>query len=122
MGAARRRASVGRAIWASASVSLLCAGCAWVKLDEGAAQQSRVASKQDVASCKEVGRSVTQTRAKIGFIGRSEEKIASELEILARNAAPGLGADTVVEDGPVELSGANAKRRFALYRCGDVTD
>ena len=118
----QQRVRIGRALGAALCLGLLCPGCAWLGLGDDAAPQARMASKDAVAGCEEIGRSVTKTRAKIKYERRSEEQIASALETLARNAAPGLGADTVVVDGPVELEGVNAKRRFALYRCGDGTD
>jgi hypothetical protein len=118
----QQRVRIGRALGAALCLGLLCTGCAWLGLDDDAAQQARMASKEEVAGCTEIGRSVTKTRAKRKYKSRSQEQIASELETLARNAAPGLGADTVVVDGPIELEGVNAKRRFALYRCGDVGD
>jgi len=89
-------------------------GCAWVTLTPEAEGVRVVSSTQEVAGCRNLGGIRAQTRARIGFIARSEEKISQELEALARNNAAEMGADTLVADGPPSAEG---RQRFEAYRC-----
>jgi len=50
----------------------------------------------------------------VGFYERNELKVKDELEVLARNEAPGLDADTIQAKGP-PVDGA---QRFVAFRCG----
>jgi hypothetical protein len=93
---------------------LVFGGCAWVDVDPGAAQDVRVATPADVENCRRVGNAKARTKVKVGFVKRSREKVARELETLARNDAPEVGGDTVVPDGPVDAEGV---QRFTIYDC-----
>jgi len=52
-------------------------------------------------------------KASIGLIQRSAAKVADELDVLARNEAADMGADTIVREGAVN----NGERTFSAYRC-----
>jgi DhnA family fructose-bisphosphate aldolase class Ia len=89
-------------------------GCTWVPLAPEA-ESVQVAPSQDaVTDCKKLGVVHSQTRARIGFFARSEEKISDELTALARNNAAEMGADSIVADGPPSVDG---RQRFIAYRC-----
>ncbi|MBC7990462.1 MAG: DUF4156 domain-containing protein, partial [Luteimonas sp.] len=49
----------------------------------------------------------------VAFYDRNALRVREELETLARNEAPGIGADTVEALGPP----ANGEQRYAAWRC-----
>lgn len=87
-------------------------GCAWVKLTE-AGKTVTVVTKVPT-SCKRLGSTASQTRADVATIGRNKEKIAGELQILARNSASRMGGDTIVAESEVSDTG---EQTFGVYRC-----
>jgi hypothetical protein len=99
-------------IMTACAMGLLLSSCAWVKLtSEG--EKTRVLSASEVGSCKRLGITTVSITDKVGLLEVQPEKIKSELEILARNAAADLKGDTVVaQGGPVE-----GKQDFTVYRC-----
>ncbi len=97
---------------AGMAAAFFLAGCSWVDLTP-AAEKVRVLEPQEVASCREVGRVVAKTKAKIGFIARSRDTVDEEVERLARNNAADLGGDTLVPSGPL----VDGERSFKVYRC-----
>ena len=97
----------------SVTLCLVSIGCTWVPLAEGAAEV-RVASPEELASCKRVGGTTATVAGKAGVFFRGKEKVREELETLARNEAVTLKGDTVSPETPVE----NGSRKFGVYRCG----
>lgn len=86
------------------------AGCTWVSLsDEG----GTVAVAQAGGACERLGRTTTKVADRITFFDRSEEKVADELETLARNEAARMGGDTVVPESEIE----DGRRTYGVYRC-----
>jgi hypothetical protein len=90
---------------------MLCA-CAWVQLTTSGTQV-RVREADEVAQCQKLGWTGARTRDRIGIFQRRPEKVAQELEILARNEAANLGGDTIVAVSPITAG----ERRFDVYRC-----
>ncbi len=88
-------------------------GCTWVKLAPEA-EATHVGATDELEGCKKVGSTKARTKARIGFIARSDKKVNEELKTLARNDAPELGGNTVVPDGPVNADGM---QRFTVYDC-----
>jgi len=64
-------------------------------------------------SCEKRGEAEVSVRHKVGFYERSEAQVRDELETLARNEAPGLGADSISPLGQP----ADGTQRWALWRC-----
>lgn len=93
-------------------------GCTWVKLAPGA-EGVRVAEPSATAACERVGTTKARTKSSVGIFPRSDEKVATELETLARNDAPELGGNTVVAEGPVDEEGV---QRFGVYACPSGPD
>ncbi len=91
---------------------LAASGCTWVHMAPGA-QAVRVVESPP-AGCEKRGEVAVSVRDSVAFYQRNELKVRDELETLARNEAPGLGADTVHPLGPP----ANGEQRFAAWRCG----
>lgn len=69
--------------------------CDWgIKLDDKA-RNVRTAWNGDVSQCKEQGKVSVSVTSRVGPVDRSDLKVRDELEVLARNEAAKLGADTV---------------------------
>ena len=93
-------------------VYLTGSGCTWVDPDAGAGNVALVMPKH-VINCKSLGTTTVEVKDKVGFVNRSEEKVAEELLTLARNSAVKLGGDTLVADGaPVD-----GTQKFKIYKC-----
>ena len=101
------------------ALAVVSSGCTWIKLTPEAGEV-QIGAANAVANCKRVGTTKARTKTKVGFIARSQEKVAKELATLARNDATELGGNTVVADGPISADGV---QRFVIYDCPvDVGD
>lgn len=90
------------------------AGCSWgIKLDS-AGRNVRVAWNGDVAGCAERGKVTVSVLDRVGPVDRSNLKVRDELEVMARNEAAGLGADTIRPLGDPR----DGAQSWAAYRCG----
>jgi len=89
--------------------------CRWVDLTP-TGEKARVLSADQVNRCKKVGITTVSVKSSVFGIGRDEDKVGEELRALARNAADGLGGDTVVPASKV----ANGSQVFEVYKCLDV--
>ena len=84
--------------------------CTFVHMAPSAGKVKVLAS---APSCDKRGEAEVSVRHKVGFYERSEAQVRDELETLARNEAPGLGADSISPLGqPVD-----GAQRWALWRC-----
>ena len=93
-------------------MSFAITACTWVKLTpEG--EKVRVLSKDEVTSCRKLGKINTSLKDQIAGLDRSREKVQTEMETLARNSAPDMGGDTVVPVSEIE----NGKQVFEVYKC-----
>ena len=91
---------------------LVASGCTWVDPIAGASAITLV-QPSHVVNCKSIGTTVSQVADKVGFINRSDDKVAEELLTLAKNSAVELGGDTLVaEGGPSE-----GTQKFRIYKC-----
>jgi hypothetical protein len=89
-------------------------GCTWVKMEPEGDQVRVVAAGTDLAHCKKLGEIGVEVKDKVGFYRRDPLKVRDELEVMARNEAPRLGADTLQPmDEPL-----NGEQRFEGFRCG----
>jgi hypothetical protein len=97
-----------------AAVALLAAGCQHVKPAEGASEV-RVISTGEASrqGCVRLGETMVEVAAKVGFISRSEKKVAGELETMARNEAPKLNGNAVAPTGEI----SEGRRDYTIYRC-----
>lgn len=86
--------------------------CTWVETTDSG-QQVRLATQNQVAKCKKVGKTTVSVVDKVGFISRSEEKVAEELQALARNSAAEMDGDTIVASGAI----TEGEQSFDVYRC-----
>ena len=84
--------------------------CTFVHMAPSATSVKVLAS---APTCERRGEAEVSVRHKVGFYERSEAQVRDELETLARNEAPGVGADTISPLGqPVD-----GTQRWALWRC-----
>ena len=97
-----------------AAVLLLGTGCTWVHLAPGAKAVRVLPLGAEPPACEKRGDVAVSVRDSVAFYERNDLRVRDELETLARNEAPGLGADTIV---PLAQP-ADGEQRFAAYRCG----
>jgi hypothetical protein len=81
----------------------------------GAQRDQGEGAGQCAPSCEKRGEAEVSVRHKVGFYERSEAQVRDELETLARNEAPGVGADSI---SPLGQPVADGTQRWALWRCG----
>lgn len=92
------------------------AACSWgIKLDSGG-QNVRVAWDGNVGGCRDNGKVTVSVLDHVGPVDRSGLKVSDELEIMARNEAAGLGADTIRPLGEPK----DGAQSFAAYTCGNL--
>lgn len=95
---------------------LLCAAfllsaCSTLKLTEGG-EKVRMLDPDEVASCRNLGRTNTSVTAKVVF-DRPADVIAEELATVARNSASRMGGDTIVPLTIIE----DGQQTFVVYKC-----
>ena len=94
------------------ALGIVLASCTWVHMAPGAKAVNVVTGAP--AGCEQRGEVEVSVKDSIVFYERNDLRIREELETLARNEAPGLGADTVQP-----LDGAeDGTQRFAAWKCG----
>lgn len=96
-----------------AALLAVLGGCTWVKMAPGASEVRVAAMGQDLSSCERRGEVSVSVRNRLGPYERNDIKVRDELETLARNEAPGLGADTVQPKGEPD----DGEQRFLAFRC-----
>jgi hypothetical protein len=103
-----------RLLLAVALPLVAAAGCTWVHMAPGASAVRVLPQGTPPAGCEKRGEVAVSVRESIAFYERNDLRVREELETLARNEAPGLGADTIQ---PVSAP-ANGEQRFSAWRCG----
>jgi hypothetical protein len=92
------------------------AACSWgIKLDSGG-EKVRVAWDGNVGGCRDAGKVTVSVLDRVGPVDRSGLKVSDELEIMARNEAAGLGADTIRPLGEPR----DGAQSWGAYTCGSV--
>jgi hypothetical protein len=90
------------------------AACSWgIKLDSGG-EKVRTAWNGDVAGCRDVGKVTVSVLDHVGPMDRNGIKVRDELEVMARNEAATLGADTIKPIGDPR----DGEQSWAAYHCG----
>ena len=92
---------------------IVAGGCTFVENTAGS-ETVTVADTSRVASCERVGETTVSVLSKVAFVDRSRDKMAEELETLARNEAVAKNADTIVATSELR----DGRQKFDLYRCG----
>lgn len=87
--------------------------CTFVQIQPGG-QTIRVVAPGQALTCEKRGEIGVSVKDRLGPLERNDLKVRDELEVLARNEAPGLGADTVQ---PISEP-MDGEQRWAAFRCG----
>lgn len=97
-------------------LGLPLAACSWgIKLDSGG-DKVRTAWDGKVDGCKDMGRVTVSVLDHVGPVDRSDLKVRDELEVMARNEAAGLGADTIVPLGDPR----DGQQSWSAHHCGPL--
>lgn len=94
--------------------TLTLGACSWgIRLDSGG-EKVRTAWNDDVGGCRDMGKITVSVLDHVGPMDRNGLKVRDELEVMARNEAAGLGADTVKPVGEPR----DGEQRWNAYHCG----
>ena len=93
-------------------ITLFLVSCTWVKLTKEG-ERVAVRTADQISDCKKVANTTASLRSKVMGIERKSEKVQTELETLARNAAVDYGGNVVVATSEVE----EGKQTFDVYQC-----
>lgn len=93
------------------ALTLVATSCTWVHMAPGASAVKVTSAAP--ANCEKRGEVTVSVADKIALYRRNDLRVREELETLARNEAPGLGADTV---SPLAAP-LNGDQQFAAWRC-----
>ena len=98
-------------------VPLLALGaCTWgITLDD-AGKNVRTAWSGDVTSCQELGKVTVSVMDRVGPVDRNDIKVRDELEVMARNEAAKMQADTIK---PL-AEPTDGSQPWGAYRCGNA--
>jgi hypothetical protein len=88
--------------------------CTFVKMAPGADKIRVAAIGKDLSACVKKGEIEVNVKDRLGPYQRNKVYVNDELETLARNEAPGLGADTIQAFKPAE----DGYQRFSAFLCG----
>ena len=91
---------------------LATSGCTFVHLAPGAGRVSVLATAP--SGCAKRGEVEVSVKDRVGPYARSEAQVRDELETLARNEAPGVGADSISPITPPR----DGEQRWTMWRCG----
>ena len=90
---------------------LATSGCTFVHMAPGATRVKVLAAAP--AGCEKRGEVEVSVKDRLGPYARSDAQVREELETLARNEAPGIGADSISPLGPPR----DGEQRWAMWRC-----
>ena len=98
-------------VLATAGLAVGLASCTWVHMAPGASAVQVVTGPP--AGCEKRGEVEVSVKDSVAFYDRNPLRVQEELETLARNEAPGMGADTVQPLSPP----ADGAQRYAAWKC-----
>jgi hypothetical protein len=95
---------------------LLLGACTWgITLDD-AGKQVRTAWNGDVSQCRDLGKVTVSVADHIGPVDRNDIKVRDELEVMARNEAAKMHADTIKPLGEP----TDGEQAWGAYQCGSA--
>jgi len=95
-------------------IPVLLGGCTWGITMDDAARNVRAAWNDDVSACHELGKVTVSVMDHIGPVNRKEMTVREELEVMARNEAAKMKADTIKPLGEP----ADGAQAWGVYQCG----
>lgn len=97
---------------AAGVVALGLSACSWVPLSPQG-EAVFVVNAEQAENCERLGQTTSKVLNKVGFLKRTDEKKAEELQTLARNEAANMGGNAIVPATEV----TDGRQRFLVYRC-----
>lgn len=94
------------------ATALLMCGCSWVSPEPGAGTVA-VSTTEQLSHCQRLGSASAKSLNKVGFISRDGDKLQSELKMLARNEALGMGGNAIAPESAI----VRGQQKFGVYRC-----
>ncbi len=101
-----------RSIFLLISLGVLSA-CSFVKMAPGGDAVKVATIGKDLSACEKRGDIAVSVKDRLGPYERDTLRVKDELEVLARNEAPGLKADTVQAIAEVN----DGSQKWRAYRC-----
>ncbi|HEY8682347.1 MAG TPA: DUF4156 domain-containing protein [Rhodanobacter sp.] len=92
----------------------LLSACTWGITQDDGAGNIRTAWSGDVSACRDLGKVTVSVMDRIGPIDRNPITVRDELEVLARNQAAQMHADTIK---PL-AEPSSGSQPWGAYRCG----
>ena len=96
--------------------ALLSACTYGIVLDPGGQSVSTDWSGQRVGSCRDIGKVTVSVMSRVGPVDRNDIKVRDELEIMARNQAAQMHADTITPLGDPR----DGEQSWEAYSCGTI--
>ncbi len=93
---------------------LVLGGCSWGITLDSAGKGVRTAWNGDVAGCRDLGKVTVSVMDHVGPVDRNDIKVRDELEVMARNEAAKMHADTIK---PL-AEPADGSQPWGAYQCG----
>ena len=93
---------------------VLLSACSWGITLDSAAKNVRTAWSGDVSGCHELGKVTVSVMDHVGPVDRNNITVRDELEVLARNQAAQMHADTIK---PL-AEPSNGSQPWGAYQCG----
>jgi len=92
---------------------LVLPACTWIHMAPGASAVKVFSAAPN--GCEKRGEVAVEVKHNIAFIERNALKVRDELEVLARNEAPGMEANAIHPLTAPE----RGKQRFAVWHCAN---
>lgn len=92
---------------------VMLSACSFVKMAPGGDAVKVAAIGKDLSACEKRGEISVSVKDRLGPYERDVLRVKDELEVLARNEAPGLKADTVQAIAAV----SDGTQKWRAYRC-----
>lgn len=93
---------------------LLLGACSWGITLDSAAKNVRTVWSGDVSACHDVGKVTVSVMDRMGPVNRNQITVRDELEVMARNEAAKMHADTIK---PL-AEPADGSQPWGAYQCG----
>ena len=93
---------------------VLLSACSWGITMDPAAKNVRTAWSGDVSACRDLGKVTVSVMDHVGPVDRNHITVRDELEVLARNEAAKMQADTIK---PL-AEPAGGSQAWGVYQCG----
>ncbi|EIL89604.1 DUF4156 domain-containing protein [Rhodanobacter sp. 115] len=94
--------------------AVLLSGCTWGITPTPASQNVRTAWNSDVSACRDLGKITVSVLNHVGPVDRNDIKVRDELQVMARNQAATMHADTIKPLGEP----SNGEQAWGAYQCG----